>query len=263
MSMSRLAVLAGVAGAVFAGSSAPAQQVLQADRLAPNGTVAVQLGFVNGEIGAVTFIIPPALLPARVTGAQIFWRSGQGLSTNSIQDAILVYRGIPGQPGFSLLYESDPPQLTDGFLNQFELPDGPVIQPAVSGPTYATVGLRFNDAAGGRFSEASIVSDNLGCLGNTSFVYDVIFNQWRSFCFYGGNGVFVIRAIVEKYVAPCVADFNTDRVVDDSDFVIFAQSYNLFTVPPADPACDLNDDGQVDDVDFVLFAQAYDRFSCP
>ena len=62
---------------------------------------------------------------------------------------------------------------------------------------------------------------------------------------------------------PCPADFNGDTFVDDTDFVIFAQAYDQFTVPPANAACDLNGDTFVDDTDFVLFAQAYDNFVCP
>ena len=61
----------------------------------------------------------------------------------------------------------------------------------------------------------------------------------------------------------CPADFNSDGFVDDTDFVLFAQAYDQFTVPPASAACDLNGDTFVDDTDFVLFAQAYDVFTCP
>ena len=63
--------------------------------------------------------------------------------------------------------------------------------------------------------------------------------------------------------ASCPADFNGDTFVDDTDFVIFATNYDLFSVPPADPATDLNNDGFVDDTDFVIFAGAYDQFTCP
>ena len=64
-------------------------------------------------------------------------------------------------------------------------------------------------------------------------------------------------------VPPCTGDLNDDLLVDDNDFVLFAQAYDLFTVPPADPFADLNGDQVVDDTDFVLFAQAYDLYVCP
>lgn len=60
----------------------------------------------------------------------------------------------------------------------------------------------------------------------------------------------------------CPADMNHDEFVDDADFAIFSASYDLFTVPPADPHCDLNGDTFVDDADFVAFAEAYDAFVC-
>lgn len=74
-------------------------------------------------------------------------------------------------------------------------------------------------------------------------------------------------AAVTVTVRGCPADFNCDEVVDDSDFVIFANSYDVFICD--DPsminncAADINGDGFVDDTDFVLFAGAYDAFVCP
>lgn len=64
----------------------------------------------------------------------------------------------------------------------------------------------------------------------------------------------------------CETDFNCDGVTDDSDFVSFADAYNLLlcsdaAMPPSCPA-DLNQDGYVDDVDFVGFATAYEEFGC-
>ena len=70
-------------------------------------------------------------------------------------------------------------------------------------------------------------------------------------------------ALDDLYFAPiCPADFDNSGEVDDSDFVLFAQAYDRYSVPPAAAECDLNGDAVVDDVDFVLFAQAYDRFVC-
>ncbi|MFN9972491.1 MAG: immunoglobulin domain-containing protein, partial [Phycisphaerae bacterium] len=65
----------------------------------------------------------------------------------------------------------------------------------------------------------------------------------------------------------CPADFNGDLFVDDSDFVIFAEAYNLLdcadpSMPAGCPA-DLTLDGFVDDSDFVAFASAYELLLCP
>ena len=68
-------------------------------------------------------------------------------------------------------------------------------------------------------------------------------------------------------LAVCMADFNCDSIVEDSDFVIFAAAYDLLVCDdPAMPAncpADINGDGLVDDTDFVLFAAAYDALLCP
>ena len=84
-----------------------------------------------------------------------------------------------------------------------------------------------------------------------------------AFGYPGASFRFFTSVVLDPEVPACPADFNSDGFVDDTDFVLFAQSYDQFTVPPANPATDLNSDGFVDDTDFVLFAQAYDAFVCP
>jgi hypothetical protein len=65
----------------------------------------------------------------------------------------------------------------------------------------------------------------------------------------------------------CPADLNNDGLVDDSDFVVFVQAYDLLdcadpAMPPSCPA-DFNADGIVEDADFVAFASAYNTLVCP
>jgi hypothetical protein len=65
---------------------------------------------------------------------------------------------------------------------------------------------------------------------------------------------------------PCPADINGDTFVDDEDFVLFAQAYDILlcselAMPEKCPA-DLTNEGAVDDNDFVVFAQAYDQLLC-
>ena len=64
----------------------------------------------------------------------------------------------------------------------------------------------------------------------------------------------------------CVSDFNCDSQVDDTDFVVFAQGYNLLVCDDSAMAAgcpaDLNGDGFVDDSDFVLFVAAYNELGC-
>jgi len=85
--------------------------------------------------------------------------------------------------------------------------------------------------------------------------------RWETSC-----GVSACASVVVT-VRVCPADFNCDQTVDDSDFVVFATSYDVFDcgegAMPQNCAADVNGDGFVDDTDFVLFATAYDAFECP
>lgn len=59
-----------------------------------------------------------------------------------------------------------------------------------------------------------------------------------------------------------MADFNGDGLVDDTDFVLFADAYNDLVVPIANVLGDLNADAFVDDADFSAFSVAYDTLIC-
>ena len=63
------------------------------------------------------------------------------------------------------------------------------------------------------------------------------------------------------------SDFNGDDLVNDTDFFVFAQSYDLLAcTDPAMPVgcpADINKDGVVDDSDFLFFVSAYDTLLCP
>jgi len=67
-------------------------------------------------------------------------------------------------------------------------------------------------------------------------------------------------------VDTCPGDLNCDVLVDDQDFSIFVQAYNVLVcddpaMPPSCPA-DFNNDGLVDDADFAIFVVAYNRLVC-
>ena len=70
-------------------------------------------------------------------------------------------------------------------------------------------------------------------------------------------GSTILRFTVNPGSCPC--DLNADGSVDDSDFVIFADAYNVLVTMVAD----FNGDGLTDDADFVIFASAYDQLICP
>ena len=69
--------------------------------------------------------------------------------------------------------------------------------------------------------------------------------------------------VAARSVPGCPGDLNHDNLVDDADFVIFVEAYNLLEVPPANAEADLNGDGFVDDADFVIFVTSYNELLCP
>lgn len=74
-------------------------------------------------------------------------------------------------------------------------------------------------------------------------------------------------AVVTVTGVCCPGDLTLEGVVDDADFVAFAQSYTSMNCESAKirPGCaaDLDGDGLVGDTDFEVFALAYDAFVCP
>jgi hypothetical protein len=65
----------------------------------------------------------------------------------------------------------------------------------------------------------------------------------------------------------CRSDLNSDQIVDDSDFSVFAFAYDIVVCAdpemPAGCPADINEDGAVDDSDFSEFVYAYDLVVCP
>jgi hypothetical protein len=135
------------------------------------------------------------------------------------------------------------------------------------GPAPSTVRLvdaRDNDGLGQSACEAIYVQElRIGAgsrLANTGCVkiyYSTLVN----------SGTVDVPGNLVALAAACPGDFNNDNFVDDADFVIFANSYNLLDcADPAMPAgcpADLNGDTFVDDADFVIFADAYNALLCP
>jgi hypothetical protein len=52
-------------------------------------------------------------------------------------------------------------------------------------------------------------------------------------------------------------------MIDDADFVLFADFYNTLIMPGPYQGADLTGDASCDDSDFVLFATAYNELLCP
>lgn len=75
------------------------------------------------------------------------------------------------------------------------------------------------------------------------------------------DGTWLMANALEYAVrhAPCPGDFNSDAVVDDTDFTLFIAAYTELV----DPRGDLTGDGNTDDSDFTHFVNNYNRLLCP
>lgn len=65
----------------------------------------------------------------------------------------------------------------------------------------------------------------------------------------------------------CPWDLTGDELVEDADFSLFVQSYDLLdcgdALMPANCAADFDNNGVVDDIDFTAFVAAYNFLLCP
>ena len=148
---------------------------------------------------------------------------------------------------------------------------GLINEPAVFDPFLNTFGLDYGPNYNGVSGEFSIGTPHPLFVGvqsmyhnNGNNVSDLVPGDSRQSIILTKDG----KGLIGVYVSnSCVGDINTDGVVDDTDFVIFAAAYNILDcADPAMPAtcpADLNKDGFVDDTDFVIFAAAYNDLICP
>lgn len=305
MLRSTITRVALVAGAVLLGvPTAHGQEVLLRNDDLPvtNANAAIIPGFAPGEIGAATFTLTAeqqaALLPMRVKRVQILWMS-QAFALLGIQsspvamESINIYRGgyTPGNPPTipTPVYFSDPPQLTDGFLNEFDISfDDVVLQPPL---TRFTVGLEFDrDASAPYYQLNSILKPSL-CYDRTNNglrnpLYAIPPNSWTDFQMIGGTGDVVIRVVVERATvsnACNLADITgaggppapPDGQLTLDDILTFVNAYNDSEGCPGAPGAPCNDadvtaeggppappDGQLTLEDILTFINAYNE-GCP
>ncbi len=244
-----------IAAALALGSLAQAQETeFKNDSLEDGDVAAIQLGFVNDEIGAATFVIPKDMWPIQVYRVQFFWTSNPVLGQageQSVQDSILVYAG-KGPNQLQMLFESDPPVLTDGYLNEFDLTTAQIVINKPENNSAFTVGLRFADAPDGNFTKPSLVTDTNGCQPGLNPLY-AIPGGWKDLCAFGASGDFVIRAIVgPPLAAPCVPDLDGNGTLDLFDFLGFTNLFNA-----GDLKADFDPDGFLDLFDFLAFTNAF------
>ncbi|MBI1850027.1 MAG: hypothetical protein HYR85_06755 [Planctomycetes bacterium] len=184
---------------VLATSVAVADTVtLQNDSLTNGSQAAVQAGFVAHDIGGAVFNPPSSAYPLQVTHVQIFWRSLFGGAPDRLERAIRFYQGgAENPPNPQLVFTLDAPQLTDGFLNDFDV--------TALNITYShgpfSIGLEFDDLIPRDLFTPSLVTDRDGCQPSKNILYDSANGRWFG-CYPGISGDFVVRCVVETSTIP-------------------------------------------------------------
>ncbi|MBL0870473.1 MAG: hypothetical protein IBJ18_07860 [Phycisphaerales bacterium] len=277
-------ILAAVTPMVLFTAAAHAQElVVKNDNLPaidPDNPFVGQVGLINnfdaGEKVAAIFTIPTNYRPARIKRVQILWYSSSGTTGNSIEESIEVWRGSVLMPTVSptpsRIFDSvnvDPdgfsPQMTDGYLNEFDLSQFNIIVP----DTYArfTVALVFaNNTSAPQGPTVPI--DLNGVQAGRNAIYGVPpFGggvQWWDLATAQSFGDYIIRAVIEKapvQITRCnPADIADDQGnplpgpgnvpnggVNEGDYNCFFSAAGFFNQAASGPAgvggfCDIADD---------------------
>ncbi len=218
----------------------------------PWGTIDLRAVF---DDGASTL----TLYPNNINDASPFWytpEGGPGAAGNKNMDAVLYIQPADGTlTGTTVTFKGTviSNTLTAAHVSKAFIRD---FAPDYSSFNEASVDLTpgaFNISLGTAPDPARHVQYGFYTVGPCVWVTDA--------------GLFGNVVISTASASVCVGDLNGDTFVDDSDFVIFANAYNILdcadpSMPAGCPA-DLNGDLFVDDTDFVAFAAAYNELVCP
>jgi hypothetical protein len=172
---------------------------LQNDSLPPQGgQTTVQAGFAAHEIGGAVFTLPANYRPFTITAVQILWRSFTGGQPDRLEQAIHFYTGgTANPPNLTHIAQLNGPQLSDGFLNQFDVsPLNLVIN-----TTSFAVGLEFGDLEPRDVFSPSLCTDRDGCQAMKNFAI-VNGGTVTNGCSLGISGDFIIRVVGETPTVP-------------------------------------------------------------
>ena len=199
-------------------------------RNTPNaGTVSCPCFAINEEAGVV-FEAPAADYPIQIVKVGIGWGSQQGSSPNSLEDSIVIYSGGLPQPGGPMrlpLTVVDSPQMVDGVINNFTLPQNP--SPVIVNSGKFTVTLKFaNRNLPPPPGLPSVVHDGSGCTPGRNVLrvsgLGLPFG-WYDACSLGVSGNWVFQVTYKKVLCPCPGDINGDGVVNFLDLSIVLNGY--------------------------------------
>ena len=247
---------------------------------------AIQVGFGPGEEALAIFAVPVGTsFPLEVSSLGLLWFSQFSAQlgpdfggTQTLQEGFKFYAGNSPDPRtMTLVTTTNPPQLTDGFFNVFNLAGESVV---ISNPvTYIGASLQFdtqasagdytNQAPNGSLAAASVCYDRTSGNPNLNWIFSPTATATSTGMRSGwiryqdlrasvnsqtppSGFDLVLRIFIQPHIVPCTVDINGDGVVDGSDFTAFINSFGVGD-PAIDPAADYNVDGLIDGNDFVAF----------
>lgn len=230
-------------------------QTLVLDSVVPGGEAIVCPCFAVNEIAMTIHDVPSdgggEVLLASV---QIQWANLFSLPGTVMQGAIIIYDlnqdGTVDPSTLTPIAEFPNPQLTAGFLNQFDFAGRPIVLPQ----SRFGVGLRFSTSTAGCFFCASIVNDTDGHADSPDTVRNWVFSagRWLEAEGLGVSGDWVIRAIVEVCEeSQPDPDLDGDGDVDGFDLALLLGQWGPCDDPEDCPA-DLDASGGVNGFDLAI-----------
>lgn len=197
--------------------------ILQNDTAVADAPGAVQTGFVEGDIAASIFELPPGVDAFKIKTVQALIMSDPKNGVATIFD-VQLYCGMPSSTPPTSIIEGA--AMVPDWMNHLDVSnEGWVVR---SGSPFA-IGLRYNWGIEGIDSfNGHVVADGDGCQIGKNLAYDATTDSWLDPCLLGAPGDFIIR--VEGESIPSMApfgDFNGDGFVDMSDFAALQRCLSL------------------------------------
>jgi len=146
----------------------------------------------NEEAGAI-FTLPPSEYPLQILRVGIGWASQFGGAPTSLENAINIYNaGLPN-PG-APVYSLPGPQLTDGFINEFDL-EAQLGMVRINSGTF-TVTLNFLNQNNGDIFAPSVIHDGNGCQAGKNVVFADP-GIWFDACLLGVTGDWIFYVVYQ------------------------------------------------------------------
>ncbi|MEO8012190.1 MAG: hypothetical protein ABI650_11140 [Dokdonella sp.] len=222
--------------ATSSSSAAAVEVTVKNDSLVDFSAGVVQAGFVTGERAASWLTAPCA---GNLVGAQIFWRSADGITGKVLGDSITIHRAgtfpVPGEVAEQIFG----PLLTDGVVNEYRyLDENNTIPLAVPVTQSETVIVSFTFAETLGAAGPSVVNDIDGIQPLRNAIYANLSGTflWFGSSQLGVNGDWVIRAVIDCPAVPVNADVSASMSATPASYTAGAPLSYTITIANAGPA---------------------------